>query len=269
VGTLQRLSDAVGEAADIFRVARLKISSTPRKNQISAGVTARSVKNKGRIVTMRKRSLVTAVLLILPGLECSLAGQATDSLSIAGQAGSAKVVQVDGHNYVEVEGLARLTNGSINFNGNRIVITLPGTDATLPTPAAAPTGFSKDFVTAGVEAMAQQREWRAALKNAIESGYPLTENWLSALRAKAQQALRIASVSTNTAADRNALPFLTNQFNNMSTLSDKYLKMSVSMTYIDAKSLDNDALNQKIVACTHSLASMATANDFIDDGSCQ
>jgi hypothetical protein len=218
---------------------------------------------------MRKRSFLSAVLLILPGLEFSLFGQESDSLSITGQEGSAKVVQVDGHNYVEVEGLARLTNGSVNFNGNRIVLTLPGTDANLPTPPAAPTGFSKDFVTAGVEAMAQQREWRAALKNAIERGYPLTENWLSALRAKAQQSLRIASVSTNAAADKNALPFLTNQFNNMSRLSDKYLKMSVSMSYIDPKSLDNDALDQKIIACGHALASMATANEFVSDGSCQ
>jgi hypothetical protein len=217
---------------------------------------------------MRKRNLLSAVLLILPGLEFSLVGQVSDSLSITGHAGSARVVQVDGRNYVEVEGLARLTGGSMNFNGNQIIITLPGTDANVPTPAAAPTGFSKDFVTAGIEAMAQQREWRAALKNAIERGYPLRENWLSALRERAQTSLRIASVSITTGADKDAFPFLTNQFNNMSKLSDKYLKMSKSLSYIGPKSLDNDALDAKIAACNHSLASMATTNQFVNDGSC-
>jgi hypothetical protein len=217
---------------------------------------------------MRKRNLLSAVLLILPGLEFSLVGQVSDSLSVTGHAGSARVVQVDGRNYVEVEGLARLTGGSMNFNGNQIIIALPGTDANVPTPAAAPTGFSKDFVTAGIEAMAQQREWRAALKNAIERGYPLRENWLSALRERAQTSLRIASVSTSTAADKDAFPFLTNQFNNMSKLSDKYLKMSKSLSYIGPKSLDNDALDAKIAACNHSLASMATTNQFVNDGSC-
>jgi hypothetical protein len=107
------------------------------------------------------------------------------------------------------------------------------------------------------------------LKNAIERSYPLAENWLSDLKAKANQALITATVSTTTAADKDALPFITNQFNNMSQLSDKYLQMALSLTYIDPNSLDNDALNQKIIACTQSLASMATSNQFVDDGSCQ
>jgi hypothetical protein len=218
--------------------------------------------------TIGMRNLRIAEFLILPGLALPLVAQHIDSLSIAGQTGSAKVTQVNGHNYVEVEGLARLTNSSVSFKANQIIVTLAGANAN-PLPAPEAPGFSKDFVTAGIEAMAEQREWRAALKNAIESNYPLTENWLSGLRARAQQALSIAAASTSTAADRNALPFLTNQFNNMSKLSDKYLKMTLSMTYIDPKSLDNDTLDLKIMACTRSLASMATANQFVDDGSCQ
>jgi hypothetical protein len=55
----------------------------------------------------------------------------------------------------------------------------------------------------------------------------------------------------------------------MSALSDKYFQMSASMTYIDPSSLDSDPLNQKISTCARSLASMATANQFVDDGSCQ
>jgi hypothetical protein len=217
--------------------------------------------------TIGMRKLRIAKFLILPYLALPLFAQHVDSLSISGQTGSAKVTQVNGHNYVEVEGLARLTNSSVSFKANQIIFTLAGANANVPAPEA--PGFSKDFVTAGIEAMAEQREWRAALKNAIESNYPLTENWLSGLRARAQQALSIAAASTSTAADKSALPFLANQFNNMSKLSDKYLKMTVSMTYIDPKSLDNDPLDLKILACTHSLASMATSNQFVDDGSCQ
>jgi hypothetical protein len=210
-----------------------------------------------------------AIQIVLPVLALPLFAQQTNSLSIAGQTGSASVVQVGGRNYVEVEGLARITNGSISFSGNQIIVTMSGANASPPASPAAPPGFSKGFVTAGIEAMARQREWRAALTNAIERSYPLAENWLSALQAKANQALILASVSTNTAADKDALPFLTNQYNNMSKLSDKYLQMALSLSYIDPNSLDNDALNQKIIACTQSLASMATTNQFVDDGSCQ
>lgn len=216
-----------------------------------------------------------AALLILPSLALSLAAQQSMSLIIAGRPGSAKVAQVDGHNYVEVEGFARLTNASINFSGTQIVLTLPAASsdsstATAPTaPAAPPVGFSKDFVTAGIEAMSEIREWRAALKGAIQNNYSLNQSWHAANRARAQQALRLASLAISTPSDKNVFPFLTNELNNMAALSDKYLQMSLARTYIDPKSIDSDPLDQKIANCAHSLASMATANQFIDDGSCQ
>lgn len=208
-----------------------------------------------------------AALPIVPVLALSLAAQQSNSLIIAGQPGSAKVLQFQGRNYVDVEGVARLTNSSISFTGNQIVLSMPGSSANAPTPAAPATGFSKDFVTAGIEAMAQVREWHAALTTAITRGYPLGE-WLATYQVQAQKSLRLASVAVNTTADKNALPFLTNEFNNMSKLSDKFLQLSKSRTYIAPDSLDGDSLNQKILTCAHSLASMATTNQFVDDGSC-
>lgn len=220
---------------------------------------------------MRIHSIKTwwaLALVVLSALALSLAAQQSNSLIIAGQPGSAKVIQVDGRNYVEVEGLARLTNSSVSFNRNQIVLTLSGA-ADAPTPAAPATGFSKDFVIAGIEAMAVIREWHAALKNAIERSYPLGEDWLAAYRAQALTDLRLASVAVNTTADKNALPFLNNEFNNIVKLSDKYLQMAKGVTYIAPDSLDTDPLDRKIRTCAHSLASMATANEFVDDGSCQ
>jgi hypothetical protein len=219
--------------------------------------------------TTRKGNLSAAALLIFVAGVLSLAAQQINSLIIAGQPGSAEVIQRDGHNYVDVEGLANLTQSSISFNGNQIVMALPGANTDPPTSVAPPAGFSKDFVTAGIEAMSQIREWRAALKSAIERNYPLTGGWLSNFRAQAQQALQLAALAVNTASDKSAFPFLTNEFNNMSTLSDKYFQMSAAMTYINPSSLNSDPLNQKITTCAHSLASMATANQFIDDGTCR
>jgi hypothetical protein len=210
-----------------------------------------------------------AALMIIPAVALALAAQQSTSLSIAGQTGSAKVIQIEGRNYVEVEAFARLTNGSISFNGNQIVLTLPGASEDVTPPDAPAMAFSKDFVRAGIEAMAQVREWHAELKNAIEHSYPLNETWLTACRSQAQQALRLAGVAVNTAADKNALPFLTNEFNNMRQLSNNYLKMAQSMTYITPDALESDPLDQKISTCAHALASMATANEFVDDGSCQ
>jgi hypothetical protein len=109
-----------------------------------------------------------------PGVvSCRAAGQLAHQRWTTGPA---KVIQVDGHNYVELESLARLTNSSISFNGNQIALTSPGATTDGPKTAAPATGFSKDVVTAGIEATAQMREWHAALKNAIEQSCPLTED---------------------------------------------------------------------------------------------
>jgi hypothetical protein len=212
-------------------------------------------------------NLSKATLLILAAAVVSLATQQIKSLVIAGRSGSAEVIQQGGRNYVDVQGLASITQSSISFNGNQIALTMPGTIANAPTPAA--PGFSKDFAAAAIELMSEIREWRAALRNAIEHNYALNEAWHSAARAGAQQALGMASIAVGTTSDKSAFAFLTIEFSTMNALSEKYLQMSKSMTYMDPSSLGSDPLNQKITACAHSLASMAATNQFFDDGSCR
>jgi hypothetical protein len=223
-----------------------------------------------------------AVLLALSALTLTLAAQQTSSLAVSGLQGQAKVIQVEGRNYVDVDALARLTRGSINFDGDQIVLTLPGYGANAPAQAAVPAeaqatpqapssppGFSKGFVTSGTEAMAQVREWHTALRTAVEHGVPINDQWLGTYYAQARESLRLASVAISTDSDKSAYPFLIHEFNNMKSLSDQYVQTTKNMNYIAPNSLQNDPLNQRFVTCAHSLSAMASSNQFIDDGSCQ
>ena len=222
--------------------------------------------NSGRKGT----SWAMGVLLALSILALTLAAQQTTSLVIKGQQGDAKVVQVQGHNYVDIEGLARLTNGTISFKSNQIILALPGTSSgSSAAPPPAPTGFSKQFLTAGIEAGTRIREWHAALKTAIERGVPLGTGWLDTYQAQAQAQLRLVSVAISTDSDRNAYPLLVSEFNDMKSLTDKYVGMTKSLNYIDPNSLQSDPLDQKIMSCGHSLSSMAAGDQFADDGSCR
>jgi len=197
------------------------------------------------------------------------AQQSTTSLAINGQNGTAKVVQVNGHNYVDIEGLARLTNGSISFKGPQVVLTLPAAGTPGAAATQAPQGFSKAFLTAAIEAMTRVREWHAALRTAIERGVPLATGWLDNYQNQAQNGLNLASVAISTDADRNAYPFMVNEYNTMKALSDKYVNMNKALQYIDPNSLQTEPLNQQLLGCGHALASMATADQFVNDGSCQ
>jgi len=202
------------------------------------------------------------------------AAQQVRTLIMTGHPGELAVVEMSGRSYVELEALARLANGSLSFRGNQIVLTLPSSsaNATASNPTASHSdtvGFSKEFLRAGIEAMAAVREWRSALVNAIRQGFPVTEDWMASFRAEAQQNLRLVAVAVSTESDQKALQLLTNEFNNMKALSNRFVEANKSRTYVPTTALDNDPMDQRILNCAHSLAAMAANNQFVDDGACQ
>jgi hypothetical protein len=224
---------------------------------------------------MRRNAIHTSVMLVaillLPLL--ILVAQETTSLLIEGPQGQTRVIQVQGKNYVEVDELARITGGSLRFVRNQIMLTLPGSgDTSLQAVQSAPTpsvGLSRPFLGAGIETMRQILEWHAALKTAIERGYPLSDVWIGNFRRQIQASLKHTEAAASTDMDQKAFPLLTNEFNTMNALTDEYVKITASRNYLAPNSLNSDSLNQKLLTCSQSLASMASSNQFVDDGSCQ
>jgi len=215
-------------------------------------------------------ALLVAILLV-PLL--ILVAQETSSLLIEGPQGQTRVIQVQGKNYVEVDELARITGGSLHFERNQIVLTLPGSgDTSSQATQSAPIpskGLSRPFLDAGIETMRQILDWHAALKSAIERGYPLSDVWIEYFRREIQASLKHTEATASTEMDQKAFPLLTNEFNTMNALTDQYIKITVSRDYLAPNSLNSDPLNQKLLTCSQSLASMASSNQFVDDGSCQ
>jgi hypothetical protein len=213
--------------------------------------------------------LAIVMSLIIPVFFLAQAAQKSRTFVISGHPGEVAVMEKDDHAYVEIEALARLTNGSLSFNGNQIVLTLLG--AATPAPATTPpppSGFTKDFIRAGIEEMAVIREWRSALRNAVQRGYPVTEDWIDAYQARGEKSLRLASLAATTEFDKDAVQLLTNEFKNMKNLSDRFVQANKSRTYVSPESLNNDPLDQRILNCARSLAAMAASGQFADDGSC-
>jgi hypothetical protein len=216
---------------------------------------------------IRKLMMLVAVL-VLPLLV--LVAQDSSALLVEGQQGQARVIQVQGKNYVEVEGLARITGGSMRFVRNQIVLTLPRSGDTPSQTAPAPSvGLSKPFLSAGIETMREILEWHAALKTGIERGHPLSDVWFGNYRRQIQSSLKQTEAVASTDTDQKALPLLTNEFNNMNALTDRYLRIAARRDYLAPDSLNSDPLEQKLLACWQSLATMASSNQFVDDGSCQ
>ena len=220
---------------------------------------------------MRRNAIQTSVMLLaillLPVLV--LVAQETSLLLIEGPQGQTRVVQLQGKNYVEVDELARITGGSLRFVGDQIILSLPGRDTPAQLASQPADGLSKPFLTGGIETMREILEWHAALKNAIERGYPLSETWFGNYRRQIRSSLAQTQAAASTDMDQKAFPLLANEFNTMNALTDKYLKITTTRDYLAPNSLNSDPLDQKLLTCWQSLASMASSNQFVDDGSCQ
>jgi hypothetical protein len=209
-------------------------------------------------------------LVVAPGMVLSQSVEESRTLAINGQAGQAPVVRMRGKSYVELEALARLTHGALSFNGNQVTLTMGASGAnTATTVTGEKSEFSKEFLRAAIEEMAVIREWRIALTNAVQNGFPIGDDWIAIYREPALRNLGLASVAASTDPDRSAYQLLSNEFDNMKKLSDRFVAAHTAQTYMPPDSLKSDPLDQQILNCARSLAAMAAGGKLVDDGSCR
>jgi hypothetical protein len=137
-----------------------------------------------------------------------------------------------------------------------------------PSRLPANSGFSKEFLRASIEETAVLREWRSALVNCSENNFPIQEEWVERYRGQTATSLGLASVAASTDSDRSAAQLLSNQFDNMNALSVQLLGARKGMRHVSPERFRDDPLNQKILTCARSIASMAGGGQFVDDASC-
>jgi hypothetical protein len=224
--------------------------------------------------------LLSVLISLPPALSWAQPSSAGRVLVVDGHNGQAEVIQKDGRAYVDLQALTEITNGSLSFKGNRIVLSLPTSGAGHPAPPVAEdtthakneAGLSQDFMRAGIEEIATIREWASTLAYAIQNNYQVTDEWAANYREQAAHNLNLASAAASTDADRRALQLLNNEFEAVRAWSDKLIQAKKSMDTAkyttSAGALRNEPLSQKILTCGHFLASMLGSGTFQDDPSC-
>jgi hypothetical protein len=195
--------------------------------------------------------------------------QKATTFTIAGHPGEAQILQINGKSYIDIEALARLTQGSLSFKGNQTTLTIPPSDAVAP--AAAPhakAGFSTAFVQAGIEELSMIREWRIAIVNAVKNNNPISVDWVSEHHRQAEKNLALTSAAASTDDDRSAFPLLTAEFNNMQKLSEAYLAMRNQSAFLSVDTFDNGPLEEQILTCARGFVSMTETHEFLDQAAC-
>ena len=221
---------------------------------------------------MKMRIAVVAALLtaflMLPVEVSSQTPQKATTFTIAGHKGEAQILQINGKSYVEIETLARLTQGTLSFKATQTTLTLPPLNSEAQASAPhAKAGFSTAFVQAGIEEISVIREWRIAIVNAVQNNTPVSEDWISTHHRLAEKTLALASAAVSTDDDRNAFPMLTAEFNNMQKLSELYLALRKQASAIYPDNFDI-SLEEQILNCARGFVSMMENHEFQDQASC-
>ena len=218
------------------------------------------------------------VALLHSGIALAQTNPESRTLVVNGKSGATSVVQVSHRTYIDLESLARIANGSLGFQGDTITLRVPDSapnTAAAPAPSEQPpskNGLSQSFMMAGIESIAQMREWASSMAYAIQNGYGVTDAWANDYREKAASSLRQASAAASTEGDHSALQLLNNEFDSVGTWSNKLVEakkaMDTAKYSTSPNALRDEPLSQKIIQCGHSLSRMLGSAQFADDAAC-
>lgn len=228
--------------------------------------------------TTMRNAVFVGVLLMMAGAAPAQTGHNREVLSIEGYPGEATVMRSQGRTYVDVQDLARITNGSLRFEKDRSILTLPRSDASEPSGEKTKrAGFSRPFRSAAIEAMASMREWAGMLMITVQNGYPVGNNaagnTIAALQGRAADHLALAAANASTDEDYRGLELLRNEFNKGQEWSEKYVQARSSLSAanytVTEHAYENDLEAQNIVQCGQFLAQMFASGTYQEDASCR
>jgi hypothetical protein len=228
---------------------------------------------------MRNRSGISYFLLFGSTLLCAgilWAQNAPDRALIVNGKSTGTVMQMGGHMYVDVETIAQFTNGSVTLEPNRIVLTFPApgrtaAPSTSTAPAAPPPGLSRNFASLAIAELAEMREWRGAVGAILTYGVPVVGSWPQDYHDRVEANLMQVGVAASTAADRDAMQLLQNEFSNLSRWANDVVTTRQSLNATNTvrpDTMQTDQTLAKISDCSRFLNSMLVSGVFADDQSC-
>jgi len=228
------------------------------------------------MLSIIKRVALAGALLMVVVIAMGQAQRPTEVLSVQGYQGHATVIRYEGRVFVDAQELAEVTNGSLSFEKNRIVLTLAGQENFSPSDQGQILGFSRPFTKSAIEAMASIREWGGMLQVIVQNGYPVGKamagNTIRAYQGRAADSVALASAGASTDDDHRGLELLRNEFNNVQAWAENFVDSRNSLSAAGLSTSENplkdDQDAQKIIRCGQFLAQMFATGTFQDEAAC-
>jgi hypothetical protein len=196
------------------------------------------------------------------------------ALVVNGKQVDAPLVQFEGHSYADIQALAEALNGSLTFEPNRVVLTLPGPDSTTSSSDSSThevPPLSRDFARAAIAEIAGLREWRAVITTIITYGLPVVGTWPQDYHDRVEADLMQAQVAASNESDQKAVQLIENQFANTEAWASDVVSARQALNAarsVDPYALQNDVMLTKISNCGRFLSNMIVSGLYSDDSSC-
>jgi hypothetical protein len=237
---------------------------------------------KTKAFSKTKAILFSGIILSLAGVILAQTA-ANKTLVVNGTSAGSAVREIDGHTYIEIEALARVTNGVVTIEPTRVLLSIPAaaTSATAGTAAVAPAsvpaaarpavGLSVEFKRAAISELSEMREWRGAVGAMITYGLAAGSATAQDYHAICESGLSQATVVATTNDDLNAVQLLKGEFDTLTAWAAQVVAERKALNgarTIDPNSMANDPVLTKITACGRFLNSMIVSGAYADDASC-
>ena len=193
------------------------------------------------------------------------------TLVVADNSAPDAVIEIHGRMYADLQALAQMLHGALNFQDDRVTLQLPARDGSAAPSSSSAEHFSPGFQRAAINALSQAREYKGLVEGVLQVGAPISGTWMRNAEGQAVAAVTQAQIAASTDADRSAFTFLNNGFSQLQSWANGAIADRKAMNAtrsISENALQNDPALAKLSRCGRFFNEMIASGTFADDQSC-
>lgn len=221
---------------------------------------------------IRNRLFIAWLGLLVSGAGVLFAQRTpTKILVLNGRNAGPAVIQFGGRYYAEIDAIAQITNGSVTYQPDRVVLTIPNMAADGAAPQVVRERLSKEFAAAAIAAVAEMREWKDIVVTVIGFGVLVDDTWSREYHDRAEEGLKLATVAVSNTSDQSALQLLQSEFSIIDQWAGETVSTRRALNATRTMAPDairNDPVQIKIADCTRFLSSMLASGVYANSPNC-
>lgn len=222
---------------------------------------------------LQQKLVLFLTAILVPAVAISAQRDSDPRLFVNGQSTEASVLRINGRSYVDIETVALLTHGTVTFQSNHVLLSIPSAVSSPPPAPSAPSanGMSREFASSAIATLTEMKEWKGVVGTMVTFGLAVDDKWALMSQDRVAASLEQTTAAASTNADRSALQLLSTQFANLAKWESEIVAERKDLNgarIVTPNALQNDPVLIKFSNCGRFLSVMLGSGVFGDNPSC-